>query len=95
MSETAWTSERRTGGASVTDLASRRRSDDVLSTITLVFGGVNYGTIEVATPYLKGKPLVLYVVPQGSARAGDGFAGPLDCLITDDVALAAELDVAR
>ena len=50
---------------------------------------------NVATPYAKGKPIVLYVVPQGGECAGDGFAGPLDCLITDDVALAAELDVAR
>jgi len=79
----------------VTELATRRRSDDVLSTITIVFGGVHYGTIDVATPYAKGKPIVLYVVPQGDERAGAGFAGPLDCLITDDVALAAELDVAR
>jgi hypothetical protein len=79
----------------VTDIATRRRSDDVLSTITIVFGGVNYGTIPVATPYVKGRPIALYVVPQARDSAGDVFAGPLDCLITDDLALAAELDVAR
>jgi hypothetical protein len=79
----------------VTDLATRRRSDDVLSTITIVFGGVHYGTFPVATPYVKGKPIALYVVPQRRDCAGDAFAGPLDCLITDDVALAADLDVAR
>jgi hypothetical protein len=80
---------------SVTDLATRRRSDDVLSTISFVFGGVHYGTIPIATPYAKGKPFVLYIVPRRSDGTGDGFAGPLDCLVTDDVALAAELGVAR
>ena len=81
--------------ASVTELATRRRNDDVLSTISFVFGGVHYGTIPIATPYVKGKPIVLYIVPQGCERDGDIFAGPLDCLVTDDVALAADLDVAR
>ena len=81
--------------ASVTDLATRRRSDDVLSSMSFVFGGVHYGTIPIATPYTKGKPIVLYIVPQGSDRPGDDFAGPLDCLVTDDVPLAADLDVAR
>ncbi|MDQ6944573.1 MAG: hypothetical protein M3169_18905 [Candidatus Eremiobacteraeota bacterium] len=66
----------------------------MLTTITFVFGGVHYGTIPIATPYVKGKPLVLYVVPQRDC-AGNDFAGPLDCLVTDDVSLAAELDVAR
>jgi len=83
-------------GTSVTDLATRRRRDDVLSTITIVFGGVNYGTIPIfATPYVKGKPIVLYIVPQDPDCAGDGFTGPIDCLITDDAALAAGLEVAR
>jgi hypothetical protein len=77
----------------VTDLATRRRSDDVLSTISFVFGGVHYGTIPIATPYVKGKPFVLYVVPQGRDCAGDEFAGPLDCLVTDDVALAAATEL--
>ncbi|MEA2785122.1 MAG: hypothetical protein QOF71_1226 [Candidatus Eremiobacteraeota bacterium] len=80
---------------SVTDLATRRRTDDVLNTISFVFGGVHYGTIPIATPYVKGKPIVLYIVPQSRTCTGEGFAGPLDCLVTDDVALAAELDVAR
>jgi hypothetical protein len=83
-------------GATVTNLATRRRSDDVLSTITFVFDGINYGTIPiVATPYVKGKPIVLYIVPRGPDCAGDGFTGPVDCLVTDDVMLAAGLDVAR
>jgi hypothetical protein len=85
-----------TSGASVTDLATRRRRDDVLRTITFVFGGINYGTIPLsATPYVKGKPIVLYIVPQGPDCAGDGFTGPVDCLVTDDVALAGGFDVAR
>jgi hypothetical protein len=79
----------------VTDIATRRRSDEVLSTITIVLGGVQYGTFPVAAPYVAAKPIVLYVVPQSGAWAGDELAGPLDCLITDDVALAAEVDVAR
>ena len=82
------------GGASVTDLASRRRSGDVLRSITLVFGGVNYGTIAVSTPYTHGKPIALYVVSKGDAAA-DLLTGPLDCLITDDVGLAVEFDLAR
>ena len=81
--------------ATVTDLASRRRSDDVLRSITLVFGGVNYGTIRVSTPYTKGRPIALYVVPQGADPGGDVLAGPLDCLVTDDLALADAFDVAR
>lgn len=81
--------------ATVTDLATRRRSEEVLSSMTFVFGGVHYGTIPIATPYTKGKPIVLYIVPQGRKCAGDDFTGPVDCLVTDDVALAAGLDVAR
>ncbi|GEM_PF-3446245 len=81
------------GGASVTDLASRRRSGDVLRSITLVFGGVNYGTIEVAAPYTRGKPVALYLA--GAETASEAtLAGALDCLVTDDVSLAADLDVA-
>ncbi|MDB5071616.1 MAG: hypothetical protein JWM87_2727 [Candidatus Eremiobacteraeota bacterium] len=82
--------------ATVTDLASRR-ADDVLDTITLVFGGVNYGTIYVAAPYVKDKPIVLYLVPSGSgAASGEGeLRGRLDCLITDDPALALEQQAAR
>ncbi len=99
MSDDAFTTARRsTGtaprGASVTELSTRRRSDDVLSTMSFVFGGVHYGTIPIATPYTKGKPIVLYIVPNRSS-GGDVFTGPLDCLVTDDVALAADLDVAR
>jgi hypothetical protein len=88
MSENAFTK--------VTDLATRRRGDDVLSSMSFVFGGVHYGTIPIGMPYTNGKPIVLYVVPQrpGGAR-DDVFAGPLDCLVTDDIALAADLDVAR
>ncbi len=78
-------------GASVTDLASRRRGDDVLTSVTLVFEGVHYGTYPVHARYPKGKPMVLYVVPtQGHPgdRDTDGVCGPVDCLITDDPALA-------
>ena len=83
------------GGATVTDLAARRRGGDVLRSITFVFGGVNYGTLPVAVPYTTGKPIALYLVPQSEDAAGDALAGPLDCLATDDLALAADLDMAR
>ncbi|MEA2688276.1 MAG: hypothetical protein QOJ39_121 [Candidatus Eremiobacteraeota bacterium] len=80
--------------ATVTDLSTRRRGDDVLSSISFVLRGVHYGTFSVAMPYTRGKPLVLYVVPQGADVPADRLAGPLDCLVTDDAALA-DVDVAR
>jgi hypothetical protein len=82
------------GGASVTDLATRRRSSDVLRSITFVFGGVNYGTLAVSTPYTHGKPIALYLVPQVDGAGGE-IAGPLDCLVTDELDLATELNIAR
>jgi hypothetical protein len=82
-------------GATVTQLATRRRSEDVLSSISFVFGGVHYGTIDVTAPYTKGKPIVLYVVAQREGSGDAEFAGPVDCLITDDEALAAKLEAAR
>ncbi len=74
----------------VTDLASWRRGEDALVSITLVFGGINYGTIPIRAPYVPGKPFALYLVPAGgsASSAGEGLRGPLECLITDDVALA-------
>ena len=77
-------------GAPVTDLATRRRRKDVLHSITVVFGGVHYGTIILDAPYAQGKPMALYVVPARGAGAGaaNELAGPLDCLITDDASLA-------
>jgi len=99
MSDDAFTTVGRIGRpqhrASVTDLATRRRTDDVLSSMSFVFGGVHYGTILITMPYTTGKPIVLYIVPQGRGSNDDVFAGPLDCLLTDDVALAADLDIAR
>jgi hypothetical protein len=78
--------------APVTDLASRRRGDDLLHSITFVFGGIHYGTFSIDAPYPKGKPIVLYLVPvrERDADFGDGPCGPLDCLITDDAALGLE-----
>lgn len=77
--------------ATVTDLSARRREDNVVSSITLVFGGVNYGTIPIRAPYATGKPFALYLVSAtGTAAAEDPLRGPLDCLITDDVELAVE-----
>lgn len=74
----------------VIDLATRRRHDNVLDSITLVFGGINYGTISIGAPYTKGKPIVLYLVPaQGEIDTGEAeLRGPLEGLITDDVSLA-------
>ncbi len=74
--------------ASVTDLATRRREDDVIETITFVFGGVNYGTVRTRTPYVKGKPVVLYLVPSGGEPHGAELRGSLAALITDDPSLA-------
>lgn len=83
--------------ATVTELSSRRRADDVLETITLVFGGVHYGTFAIAAPYPRGCTFALYVVPSNgdAAASEDGFRGPLDCLITDDIALSTSLEHVR
>ena len=74
--------------AAVTDLAMRRCRKDVLQSITIVFGGVHYGTIIVDAPYVQGEPISLYVVPARRDTGADDLAGPLDCLITDDASLA-------
>jgi len=76
---------------SVTDLGARRRGRNVLSSITVVLGGTNYGSVPLSIPYEAGKPLVLYVVPAGEPD-GDGA---LECLITDDASLGADLELAR
>ena len=75
--------------APVTDIATRRRSDNLLHSITLVFGGIHYGTFSTEAPSPKGKPIVLYLVPAAGQDddPDTGFSGPLDCLITDDAAL--------
>jgi hypothetical protein len=73
--------------ASVTDLSKRRRRNDVLHSITVVFGGVHYGTIVVDAPYLEGKPMTLYVVPAQDGAGSERLSGPIDCLITDDASL--------
>ncbi len=84
------------GCASVTDLAARRRGNDVLSSVTLVLDGVHYGTIPVRARYAKGKPIVLYVIPSTGGRDdAEGFSGPVDCLITDDPTLALAHETAR
>lgn len=77
----------------VVEMAAWRRRDDVLSTISFVFGGVHYGTLQLAVPYTRGKPLVLYFVPQNDG-SGD-LAGPVDCLVTDDPLLGVALEEAR
>jgi hypothetical protein len=82
------------GRATVTQLDTRRQANDVLSSITFVFGGVHYGTVPVNTPYTRGQPIVLYIVPQ-TDRGDDTWTGPLDCLVTDNSALAEHLGVAR
>jgi hypothetical protein len=82
--------------STVTDLASHRRRNDVLHSVTLVLGGVSYGTFAIDAPYVAGKPIVLYVVPANRAPGGgDPLTGPLDCLVTDDDGLAYELEAAR
>jgi hypothetical protein len=80
----------------VTNLTTWRRENNVLDTITLVFGGVHYGTLTVTTPYASDKPIVLYVVPSARGSYEDGeLRGHVDCLITDDPALGADRDALR
>ena len=75
----------------VTDLFARRRDKDVICSITLVFGGVHYGTLPISAQYTRGKAVALYLSPQN----GDDLSGPLDCLVTDDVALARDAELSR
>jgi hypothetical protein len=77
----------------VTRLDTHRRKDDVLCSMTFFFGGTNHGTISISAPYTRGMPIVLYVVPQ-QPGVGDFTSGPLDCLLSDDFDLAADLTVA-
>ena len=74
--------------ATVTHLATRRRANDVIQTLTFFFGGVNYGTLTIHAPYVIGKPVVLYLVPATGEPNGADFSGPLEGLITDDATLA-------
>lgn len=67
----------------ITDIASRRRKNDALTSVTFVFGGVNYGTVSISAPYVSGKPILLYLVPQQQDNR-ETFTGPLDCLVTDE-----------
>jgi hypothetical protein len=86
----------------VTDLASRRRRGaprhtDVLQSITFVFDGVHYGTVPISMPYTRGKPIVLYIVPERD-HSDDELQGPVDCLLTDDTSLGAnrtDIEVAQ
>ena len=80
--------------AAVIDMRSRRRSDDLVDTISFVFGGVHYGTVAVSTPYTNGKPIVLYVVPRDHSD-DETFQGPVDLLMTDDACLAEHYREAR
>ena len=82
--------------ATVTNLSTRRRHDDVLHSVTFVLGGIHYGTFVIDAPYASGQPIVLYVVPSdGITDAGNGFSGSLDCLIADDAGLGLERHAAR
>jgi hypothetical protein len=81
-------------GAAVTSLDARRRKTDVLSSISFVFGGVHFGTFDVWVPYTRGKPFVLYFVPQHDDSLGE-ISGPVDCLVTDGELLDADADMAQ
>jgi hypothetical protein len=80
-------------GTAVVEMSAWRRRDDVLSTISFVFGGVHYGTVPLAVPYTRGQPLVLYFVPQNDGTGE--VSGPLDCLVTDNPRLGVALEEAR
>ncbi len=83
-------------GAAVVDLATRRRREDnVIESITLVFGDVNYGTIPVRIPYAPGKPIRLLLAPSAAGDPAAALAGRLDALLTDDESVAAELQAVR
>jgi hypothetical protein len=86
--------ERERPRAAVIDMRSRRRSQDIVETISFVFGGVHYGTVAVSRPYTKGKPIVLYVVPRNNS-GDETFEGPVDILMTDDACLAERYREAR
>jgi len=82
--------------ASVVDLnAFRRRDENVIESITLVFDGVNYGTIPVRVPYAPGRPIRLFLTPCADAGTAGPLAGRLDALVTDDETLSAELRPAQ
>ncbi len=81
--------------AAVVDLATRRRRDEnVIESITLIFDGVHYGTIPVRIPYAPDKPIRLLLAPAAPGEAGR-LAGRIDALMTDDENVAAELRAAR
>jgi hypothetical protein len=51
--------------ATITNIGTRRRgTENVLRSVSFVFGGVHYGTVPIAVPYTQGEPLVLYIVPE-------------------------------
>jgi hypothetical protein len=79
--------------ASVTNIETRRRTaENVLRSVTFVFGGVHYGTVPIEVPYTQGEPLVLYIVPENDAG---GLCGPIDALVTDDGTLGTDVEIAR
>jgi hypothetical protein len=83
--------------ATITDIWSRRRDENVINSITFHVGGKTCGTFMVDAPYESGKQLSLYVVPRAPAswRDGEAFRGHIDCLISDEPLLGAAEEKAR
>ena len=80
----------------VVDLATRRRREEnVIESLTLVFGGVHYGTVAVRIPYASDKPIRLFLAPVEEGETENGLAGRVDALVTDDETAALELEAAR
>ena len=71
--------------ATVTNIETRRHAaENVLRSVSFVFGGVHYGTVPLGVPYTQGEPLVLYVVPEHDTdgvceRGTEWVADHLDC----------------
>ena len=61
----------------------QRERPDIIASLTLNLGGVQYATMPLRVPYRPGQPLHLFVVPAG----GPHEPGTVDCLITDDPSL--------
>ena len=78
--------------ATVTELSSRRRRENLLDSVTFFVGGQNYGTFTIKAPIPAGTQLRLYVVERNDdpAHSRNGAAASMDCLVTDDASVASD-----
>jgi len=77
--------------ANVIALRTPRARQNRINTMTLIFGGVHYGTFPVGAAYTEGTLFRLFVLAEDGS---DGpFAGPVDVLVTDEADLTADADI--